>query len=297
MPKRQNYNELYAFFIIAQENSFTKAAKRLGMTQSGLSHLIRELEKRLGVVLIIRTTRKLTLTHAGKELFEVAKHSFDALNHQLDRLSHLRDTPVGTVRITAGLHPITSLLLPKLAHFSTLYPDIRLELISDSHFVDIIKEGFDAGIRLGGDVDDNMVAVKIAPPLSMAVVGSPKYFEQHGFPKIPQDLLSHDCIGYALSDGSHYQWQFEMDNKTVSIPVQGQWTFNDDDAMLTATRLGLGMALLPLQMVQDDIKQGSLIAVLSSYTKSLPAMYLYYAKEQCSPALKVVIETLRLSTV
>lgn len=183
MNLRENYNDLYLFVLVADEGSFTKAAARLGMAQSGVSRSIRGLEERLGVQLLTRTTRRLALTQAGEQLYRTAQESFARLDNGLNLLAHYRDTPSGTVRINASLHAIDKILLPKLAAFRRLYPDVRLELINESRFVDIIQERFDAGVRLGGDVGEGMVAVRIGLETEMAVVGTPEHFRRYGFPE------------------------------------------------------------------------------------------------------------------
>lgn len=185
MAKRENYNDLYLFMQVVREGSFTAAAQRLGLAQSGISRAVRELEERLGVQLLVRTTRKLSLTHAGELLYRNVESGFDALDMGLATLAHYRHTPSGTVRINASQHAIDKVLLPKLAVFKQRYPDIRLELISESRFVDIITERFDAGIRLGSEVDSGMVAVRISPDMEMAVVGTPGTFSATDFHKPP----------------------------------------------------------------------------------------------------------------
>lgn len=213
MAKRENYNELYLFMQVVREGSFTAAAQRLGLAQSGVSRSVRELEERLGVQLLVRTTRKLSLTHAGEQLYQTAESAFDALDSGLATLAHYRQTPSGTVRINASQHAIDKCLLPKLAIFKQRYPDIRLELINESRFVDIITERFDAGVRLGAEVSQGMIAVRITPDMEMAIVATPAHFRRYGFPQTPADLVAHPCIAYQFADGSDYQWELVEDGK------------------------------------------------------------------------------------
>ena len=201
MAKRENYNDLYLFMQVVREGSFTAAAQRLGLAQSGVSRAVRELEERLGVQLLVRTTRRLSLTQAGEQLYHNVESGFDALDMGLATLAHYRQTPSGTVRINASQHAIDKVLLPKLAVFKHRYPDIRLELISESRFVDIIAERFDAGVRLGPEVGSGMIAVRISPDMEMAVVGTPEHFRRYGFPQTPADLVAHPCIARLRDSG------------------------------------------------------------------------------------------------
>lgn len=294
MPQRENYNDLYAFMLVAKEGSFTKAAARLGMAQSGISRTIRELEARIGVPLLTRTTRKLSLTQAGEQLYRHALASFQTLDTGLAALAHYRDTPSGTVRINASQHAIDKVLLPKLAVLRQHYPDIRLELISESRFVDIIAEQFDAGIRLGDEVGEGMVAVPIAPALEMVAVATPDHFRQFGFPQTPQDLAGHPCIAYQFADGSLYQWEFWQDGQALKHKPQGQWVFSDSYMEAAAARLGLGIAYVPEELVVEDLEQGRLIRVLTPYSHRLAGLYLYYPHRNVSPALRRVVDMLKL---
>lgn len=221
MAKRENYNDLYLFMQVVREGSFTAAAQRLGLAQSGVSRAVRELEERLGVQLLVRTTRRLSLTQAGEQLYHNVESGFDALDMGLATLAHYRQTPSGTVRINASQHAIDKVLLPKLAVFKQRYPDIRLELISESRFVDIIAQRFDAGVRLGPEVGSGMIAVRISPDMEMAVVGTPEHFRRYGFPQTPADLVAHPCIAYQFGDGSLYAWELNVDGKKNHPPTSG----------------------------------------------------------------------------
>ncbi|WJM85079.1 LysR family transcriptional regulator [Dickeya chrysanthemi] len=294
MANRENYNDLYLFMLVAREGSFTRAATRLGLAQSGVSRAIRELEARLGVQLLSRTTRKLSLTQAGEQLYRTALAGFDSLDLGLATLAHFRDTPSGTVRINASQHAIDMVLLPKLAAFRLRYPDIRLELISESRFVNIIDERFDAGIRLGAEVDEGMIAVRIAPDMEMVVVATPDHFRHYGFPQTPADLVVHPCIAYQFADGSLYQWELWQDGKPLKHKPQGQWVFSDSYMEVAAARLGLGLAYVPEELVADDLAQGTLIRVLQRYSHRLAGLHLYYPHRNVSPALRMVIDALKL---
>ncbi|GAB3228872.1 LysR substrate-binding domain-containing protein [Pseudaeromonas pectinilytica] len=294
MKSRENYNDLHVFMLVAREGSFTKAAARLGLVQSGVSRTIRDLEARLGVQLLVRTTRRLSLTPAGEQLYRTTQSSFQSLDAGLATLAHFRDTPSGTVRINASQYAIDKILLPKLASFRQRYPDIRLELISESRFVNIIDERFDAGIRPGDEVDEGMVAVRIAPDMEMVMVATPEHFLQYGFPQTPADLAVHPCIAYQFADGSLYQWELWDESKLVKHKPQGQWVFSDSYMEAAAARAGLGLAYVPEDLVAEDLGRGNLIQVLQNFRHSLDGQHLYYPHRNVSPALRMVIETLKL---
>lgn len=251
MQPRENYNDLYVFMIVAQEGCFTRAAEKLGVAQSGVSRTVRDLEARLGVQLLTRTTRRLSLTQAGLQLQRTLQEGFHQLNGGLGMLAHWHHTPAGTVRINASQHAIDEVLLPKLAGFGQRYPDVKLELISENRFVDIIGEQFDAGVRLGDEVDEGMVAVRIAPDMEMAVVGTPEHYRRYGFPQTPQDLAAHPCIAYQFANGGLCHWEFTYEGRTFKHPPVGQWVFNDSYMEAAAAKAGLGLAYVPIGMVAD----------------------------------------------
>ena len=232
----------------------------------------------------MRTTRRLSLTQAGEQLYHNVESGFDALDMGLATLAHYRQTPSGTVRINASQHAIDKVLLPKLAIFKQRYPDIRLELITESRFVDIIAERFDAGVRLGPEVGSGMIAVRISPDMEMAVVGTPEHFRRYGFPQTPADLTGHPCIAY----------QFGDEGKKITHPPQGQWAFADSYMEAKAARLGLGLAYIPEELVTNDLQRGTLIRVLQRYSQRLEGSFLYYPHRNVSPALRAVIDTLRM---
>lgn len=294
MAKRENYNDLYLFMRVVREGSFTAAAQRLGLAQSGVSRAVRELETRLGLQLLVRTTRKLSLTQAGERLYQTLESGFDAVDTGLATLAHYRNTPSGTVRINASQHLIDKVLLPRLVVFKQRYPDIRLELISESRFVDIIAERFDAGVRLGAEVASGMVAVRITPDMEMAIVGTPDHFRRYGFPQTPDELATHPCIAYKFADGSLYAWELEHEGKKITHPPQGQWVFSDSYMEANAARRGLGLAYVPQELIADDLERGTLIRILQRYSLRLDGSFIYYPHRNVSPALRVVIDTLKI---
>ncbi|TCP90080.1 LysR family transcriptional regulator [Cricetibacter osteomyelitidis] len=292
--QRENYNDLYAFLCVARDQSFTQAAVKLGISQSALSRTIKQLETRLGVQLFARTTRRLSLTHAGNQLYHTAEQTFSKLDQELAILGHYRDTPAGLVRITASQYAIDKVLLPKLAGFNRRYPDIQLELISDTAFSDIISERFDAGVRFGNDVAEGMIAVRISNDEEMAAIGSPDYFRTHGFPKTPADLCRHQCLNYRYASGVMYDWDFVIKGKTEQIKTQGQWTFSNDYAIRDAAKLGLGVGYVCKDLVQKELEKGELIQVLAEFSYTFVGFHLYYPHRNASPALKAVIAALRV---
>lgn len=297
MVTKENYNDLYAFLMVAREGSFTKAAGKLGISQSALSHTIRSLEERLGMLLLTRTTRSVSPTEAGERLKQTISISFDHIDNELSLLSALRDSPAGTVRINASSHAIREILLPKLQALTTRYPDISIELTENSGMVDIVAERFDAGVRLGSRVADGMIAVRISDDVRMAVVATPEYFQKHRMPQTPQELTQHQCIGIRqTTQGGVYAWEFAKDGLEVKIKVQGQWILNDGYHLVDAVRAGLGLAYIPQDLIQADLDKGRLIRVLENYCIQFSGFHLYYPhRRQQSPALKLVIETLRVT--
>lgn len=297
MITKENYNDLYAFLMVTREGSFTKAAGKLGVSQSALSHTIRGLEERLGMLLLTRTTRSVSTTEAGERLRQTISASFDHIDNELSLLSKLRDTPAGTVRINASSHAIRQILLPKLQQLTQRYPDINIELTANNGMVDIVAERFDAGVRFGSRVAEGMIAVRIGNDVKMAVVATPEYFAKHGQPQSPQELTQHSCIGFRLTtQGGIYAWEFEKDGLEIKMKINGQWVFNESYHSADAVRLGLGIAYIPEDMVEDDLRYGRLIKVLDEYSIQFSGYHLYYPhRRQQSPALRLVIDTLHLT--
>lgn len=291
---KENYNDLYAFYLVACEKNFSRASARLGVSPPALSKTIRLLEKRLGVQLFNRTTRTVSLTQAGEQLFASTQKSFTHLNAELERLAHYRDNPSGKVKITLAQVALEYVILPKLADFNEKYPNIELQFITDTRFVDIIAEGFDAGVRLDDAVGEQMIATRISEPLQMCVVGLPEYFVKYGIPQTPDELVAHQGIAYLLNNGKIYEWVFIQNGKTVQSTPPCAWQFNGDEPAKVACLQGLGLAYIPKMMVEKELADGRLLCVLQNFCPSLSAFYLYYPHRNISPALRAVVDTLRV---
>ncbi len=292
---KENLNDLHAFVVVARERSFTRAAAQMGVSRSALSHSMLALEARLGVRLLTRTTRSVSLTDAGARLLNTLAPRLQEIERELESLSAMRDKPAGTVRITAHDHAIATILWPRLLPVLQTYPDIGVEFSVDYAFTDIAAERFDAGVRVGNRVDKDMVAVPIAPPLRMAVAASPGYLAGRPLPVKPEDLTAHRCINLRLpTHGGLYAWDFEKGNKEVSVRVQGQTVFNNTFLMLRAALDGMGLAYVPYDIVEQHIDEGRLVPVLQDWWPTYPGYHLYYAhRRQLAPALALVIEALR----
>ncbi|SDZ70450.1 DNA-binding transcriptional regulator, LysR family [Variovorax sp. YR266] len=292
---KENLNDLQAFVAVARERSFTRAAAQLGLSRSALSHAMLALEARLRVRLLTRTTRSVSVTEAGARLLEAVAPRLDEIELELDSLSALRDKPAGTVRITAHDHAITSVLWPRIQPLLQDYPDVRVEFSVDYALTDIAAHRFDAGVRVGDRVDKDMIAVRIAPDLRMAVAASPAYLTGRPLPLVPHDLIDHRCINLRLAtNGGLYAWDFEREGKAISVRVSGQTTFNNTFLMLRAALDGMGFAFVPLDIMQPHIDEGRLVPVLQEWWPSFPGYHLYYAnRRQIPPALVLVIEALR----
>jgi DNA-binding transcriptional LysR family regulator len=293
--KQSAFDGLAAFAAVARERSFTRAAAQLGVSQSALSHAMRALEDRIGVRLLARTTRSVALTEAGERLFETAAPRLDEIEAELAALSDLRAKPAGAIRINASEHAARSVLWPKLEKFLPAYPDIKVEIIVENALTDIVAGRFDAGVRLGGQVAKDMIAVRIAPDLRMAAVAAPSYFQTRPIPKHPQDLTWHNCINLRLPTlGGLYVWEFEKRGRELKVRVGGQLTFNSADLRLSAALAGLGLALMPEDVAQEHIAAGQLIRVLEDWCAPFSGYHLYYpSRRQQSPAFALVAGALR----
>lgn len=292
-----NLNDLAAFVAVAQARSFTRAAAQLGVTPSALSHTLRGLEQRLGVRLLARTTRSVTPTEAGERLLRGLGPLFEDIDAQLAALGELRDRPSGMVRLTADEHAQDAVLWPALRRVLPSYPDVHVEIVTDYGLTDIVAERFDAGVRFGGIVAKDMIAVPIGPPMRMAVVGSPAYLAQRGTPTRPQDLTEHTCINLRLpTHGGLYAWEFEHRGKEMRVRVDGQLIFNSIRPMLQAALDGFGLAYLTTQQVQPWVESGALVSVLEAWLPPFDGYHLYYPnRRQLSPAFRVVVEALRFT--
>ncbi|RUZ23093.1 MULTISPECIES: LysR family transcriptional regulator [unclassified Mesorhizobium] len=294
MP-RDNLNELTAFLAVAREESFTRAAAKLGVSQSALSHTVRALEERLGVRLLTRTTRSVSPTEAGERLLRTVGPRLDEIETELIALSALRENPAGTIRISAGEHAADAALWPAIAPLLPEYPDIKVEIIVDYGLTDIVAERFDAGVRLGEQVARDMIAVRIGPDMRMAVVGSPTYFATRPKPRTPQDLTTHNCINLRLPTyGGLYAWEFEKAGRELKVRVEGQLVFNTAALRMNAVLAGLGLAYLPEEQVTAHLANGRLVRVLADWCGPFPGYHLYYpSRRQATPAFSLLVDALR----
>jgi DNA-binding transcriptional LysR family regulator len=290
----RDVNDLLAFLAVAKERSFTRAAAKLGVSQSALSHTIRGLEERLGLRLLTRTTRSVAPTDAGERLVRTVGPRFEEIDAELSSLTELREKPAGTIRITTGQHAAEAILWPALAKLLPRYPDIKVELIIDYGLTDIVAERYDAGVRLGEQVDKDMIAVRIGPDFRMAVVGTPTYFAKRPKPKVPQDLTAHDCINIRLPTyGGIYAWEFEK-RRGMRVRVEGQLVFNNTALRMNAVLAGFGLAYLPEDQVQSHLSDGRLVRVLEDWCARFSGYHLYYpSRRQPAPAFAVLVDALR----
>lgn len=294
MP-RQNLNDLLAFRAVARELSFTRAAAQLGVSPSALSHTLRALEERLGVRLLTRTTRSVALTQAGERLLGSIGPHFEGIEQALGALSELRDKPAGLIRITSGIDAAQTILWPALARLLPNYPEVQVEISVDAGFVDIVAERFDAGVRLGETVAQDMVAVRIGPDMRMAAVASPSYLTGRKPPRTPHDLALHNCINLRFPTlGGLYAWEFEKDGRALNVRVEGQLIVNEVALARQAAIDGLGIAYLPEDYVRSDIDEGRLTRVLGDWSPPFPGYHLYYpSRRQHSAAFALLVEALR----
>ena len=293
--QRGNLDDLLAFLAVGRERSFTKAAAKLGMSQSSLSHTIRELESRLGVRLLTRTTRSVAPTQAGERLLQNIGPRFEEIDAELAAVRDLRDKPAGTIRITSTEYSADAILLPKLAKLLPAYPAIKIEIVVDYGLSNIVAEGYDAGVRSGEQVAQDMIAVRIGPDLRMAVVGAPSYFRKRSEPKKPQDLIGHNCINLRLpTHGGLYSWEFEKGGRELKVRVEGQMTFNGAAQMLNAALAGYGLAYIPEGMVEPHLAKGRLKRVLGDWCQPYSGYHLFYpSRRQSSAAFTLLVDALR----
>lgn len=293
---RANYNDLQAFMTVAREGSFTRAAAKLEVTQSALSHTIRSLEARLGLRLLTRTTRSVAPTEAGERLLQSIGPRLQEIDEALNELTELRDRPAGTIRITSAEHAANYYLWPRLSTLLAQYPDIHVELNLDYGMTNIVSQKFDAGVRLGDQVEKDMVAVRISEDLRMVVVGAPAYFATMSAPQTLQDLADHRCINLRLPTyGTLLPWEFMNEGELTKAHVTGQWVFNTGTAIHRAALAGFGLAYLPQDVVAEDIRQGRLVTALEAYSPRFPGYHLYYpSRRHTSAAFRLVVEALRL---
>lgn len=292
---RQNVNDLLAFLAVARARSFTKAAARFGISQSALSHTIRQLEARLGVRLLTRTTRAVAPTEAGERLLERIGPHFDEIETEIDALNELRDKPAGTIRIAASDYAISSVIWPKLRKFLPQYPDIKVELMLDNGLTDIVTERYDAGVRMGEQLAKDMISARIGPDFRFAVVGAKSYFKKNPPPSHPKDLVGHSCINVRFpTSGALYAWEFEEKGREIKIRVDGQLVSNNIFQVLEAAIEGFGLAYVPEEIALPHIAKGRLLRVLEKWSPYWDGYYLYYpSRRQSSPAFAVLVDALR----
>ena len=293
--QRGHLDDLRALVAVGRERSFTKAAAKLGVSQSALSQTIRQLEMRLGVRLLTRTTRSVSPTEAGERLLRTVEPRFQEIDAEIATIAELREKPAGTIRITATEHAIESLLVPKLTKLLRAYPDIKVEMIVDYGLTDIVAERYDAGVRSGEQVAKDMIAVRIGPDLRMAVVGAPSYFRARPEPKKPQDLVGHNCINLRLPTHDNvYAWEFDKNGRELRVRVEGQLTFNATSQQVNAALAGLGLVYAPEGMVQPYVARGKLRRVLEDWCQPYPGYHLFYpSRRQSSAAFSLVVDALR----
>ncbi|TIP30709.1 MAG: LysR family transcriptional regulator [Mesorhizobium sp.] len=292
---RQDFNDLLWFLAVAEEKSFTRAAAKLGITQSTLSHTIKRLETRMGIRLLMRTTRSVATTEAGERLRQSLAPRVAEIEAEIAALMEFRDKPAGTIRLTLSDHAFDSLVWPKLRPALAAYPDIKLELSIDNGLRNIVEDGFDAGVRLGESVEKDMIAVRIGPDWRMVAAASPDYFDAHPTPQHPQELIQHNCMNMRQTRGGGlYAWEFEKDGHELRVRVDGQLTFNASYAMVDAALKGYGIAFVPEDLVEHHIASGNLVQVLDDWCPKFPGYYVYYpSRRQNLPAFKVIVDALR----
>jgi DNA-binding transcriptional LysR family regulator len=293
--RREEMADLTAFVAVAEEGNFTRGAERLGISQSALSQIVRRLEARLGLRLLTRTTRSVAPTEAGERLLQTLLPALNDLDASLAALSELQGKPAGTIRITSVEHAVEAVIWPVLRRLLPNYPDLKVDITLDYGLSDIVADRFDAGVRLGEDVDKDMIAVRIAPDYRQAIIGSPSYFDRHPQPKAPQDLVGHRCINLGLgANRGHYVWEFAKGGRALNVRVDGQLAFNDIAMIRGAALDGFGLAGLPQDYVAQYVADGRLIRVLEDWCPNMSGYHLYYpSRRQPTPAFALLVEALR----
>jgi DNA-binding transcriptional LysR family regulator len=291
---RQNTDDLIAFIAVAKDRSFTSAAARLGVSQSSLSRTVRNLEERLGVRLLTRTTRSVTPTEAGKRLLTTVAPRLDEIDAELEALGAYRDAPAGTIRINSSEHALRTVLWPFIDRFAAQYPDIKVEVDVENGLIDIVEHGYDAGIRLGEQVAKDMIATRIAPHWRMAVIAAPDYFKNRNAPATPHDLTAHNCINLRLvTYGGFYAWEFEKDGQRLNVSVDGQLAFNGTTHVLAAALSGHGIGCIPAEMAESYIADGRLVHILADWMPTFEGYHLYYPSRKHSAAFQLFVDGIR----
>jgi DNA-binding transcriptional LysR family regulator len=293
---RDNINDILVFLAVARERSFTRAAAKLGMTQSALSHIIRSLEARLGVRLLTRTTRSVSPTEAGERLLQNVAPRLEEIEAEIAAVSDLGDKPAGTIRITATDHVIQNVLWPRLVPVVRQYPDIHLEIHADYRMIDIAADRYDIGVRWGDQVEKDMIAVRLTPDVRMHLVAAPSYFAHRPVPASAQDLAKHNCIGLRLAtQGGVYAWELRHEGRDLEVRTRGQLVFNGVYQILEAALAGCGLAFLPEDLVESHLRAGRLVSVMEDWCPSFPGVHAYYpSRRHASRAMGLVIDALRL---
>jgi DNA-binding transcriptional LysR family regulator len=294
MPEN-DLSALSAFVVVAEERSFTRAAKRLGVSPSAMSHAMRGLEERVGVRLLSRTTRSVAPTDAGQELLAQLRPALSEVHVALDRVAGLRKKPAGRVRLLVPRFAAGTVLAPKLGEFARKYPEVVLDVTTNDSRMDIVAAGFDAGIHFGEYIERDMIAVRVSPDHRPAIVGSPGYFKSHGKPKTPRDLLQHQCINFRHGNAGLYRWEFEKGKKSLSVAVSGPLIVDDENLVTHAALDGVGLAFLSEERAAPHLESGALVRVLESWCQPFPGFFLYYPNRRQQPAaLSALIQTLRM---
>src|SRR6266404_6318065 len=294
--ERNDLNILAVFLAVAEERSFTRAGKRLGVSPSAMSHAIRGLEEDIGVRLLSRTTRSVAPTEAGEQLLARLRPALTDVQDALDQLSGLRDKPAGRVRLLIPRLAGTTVLGPKLAKFTRDYPDVVLDITADDSRLDIVAGGFDAGIHYGEFIQKDMIAVRVSKDHRPAIVGAPAYFKAHPKPKLPRDLLGHRCINFRHGAAGLYRWEFEKGRKSLSVAINGPLIVDDVEIMIRAAIDGVGLAFMSEDQAASHLAQGTLVRVLEDWCQPFPGFFLYYPSRRQQPAaLSALINTLSLT--
>jgi DNA-binding transcriptional LysR family regulator len=292
---RDELSDLAAFAVVAEERSFTRAAVRLGVSQSALSHSMRGLERRLGLQLLARTTRSVSPTAAGAALLRDLAPALERIEQSLAETKKLRERPAGRIRLVSSRSAACLVLLPKLAQFARDYPEITLDVTSSNNPVDLVAGKYDAGIQIGEYIQRDMIAVRVSKDLRLAVAGSPAYFESHGIPQTPADLKNHPCIAFRFHSGSIYRWEFQKGRKAMTVHPQGPVTFDDPDSVIQAALNGIGIGMAMESSLSELIAEGRLVQVLKDWCPTFPGYFLYYPSRQNQPAaLSALVNSLRI---
>lgn len=292
---RDELGALSAFLVVAEERSFTRAARRLGVSQSALSHAMRGLEEQIGVRLLARTTRSVAPTEAGEQMLARLRPALADIRDALEGISGFRDKPAGRVRLLVPRFAALTVLVPKLGRFARDYPDVVLDITTDDSRVDLVAAGFDAGIQFGEFIEQDMTAVRVSPDHRPAIVGSPRYFQSHSRPKTPRDLLRHRCINFRHGSAGVYRWEFDKGKQSLTVAVNGPLVVDDVEVMTRAAIDGVGLAFMTEEHASAHLASGALVRVLEDWCPPFPGYFLYYPSRRQQPAaLAALIETLRL---